>query len=84
MQKEEIKQVIDNVTLDVSKNINDTLIDNLQGFMDKFEETGTEQYISYSMYFATMTTALKMSIDIMRKSLCELLCDEEADNNATE
>ena len=32
----------------------------------------------------TMITALHMSIDIMRKSFCELLCDDETSSNATE
>lgn len=44
----------------------------------------TEQYIPYSMNFATMISALHMSIDIMRKSLCELLCDDGESSNATE
>ena len=84
MEKDKINQVIDNVASDAINNINDTLADNLQGFIDEFEEKNMEQYVPYSLYLATMTTALHMSIDIMRKSLCELLCDDGESSNATE
>lgn len=84
MGKDKVNQIIDKAASDVIKNINAILTENLQGFINQFEEMKTEQYIPYSMYFATMITALHMSIDIMRKSLCELLCDDEASNNATE
>lgn len=84
MEKDKVNQIIDKAASDVIKNIYAILTENLQRFIDEFEKMETEQYIPYSMYFATMITALHMSIDIIRKSLCELLCDDEASNNATE
>lgn len=84
MGKDKVNQIIDKAASDVIKNINAILTENLQGFINQFEEMKTEQYIPYSMYFATRITALHMSIDIMRKSLCELLCDDGESSNATE
>lgn len=85
MEKDKINQVIDKVASDVAKNINDILTANIQKFYDELiKENIMEQFGAYSLYIATMTTALHMSIDIMRKSLCELLCTDREKNNATE
>lgn len=77
MKREEINQVIDNVVLDVVKTINDTLTDNLQALIDDFEKKDMKQYIPYSLYFATLITASSISVDIMRKSLYELLSNDK-------
>lgn len=74
--REKIDETISKVATEVSKDICTILIDNINSYENNMDEIGEENMKKYSLYIATMNTALQMSVNIMKESLYHLLCDD--------
>ena len=78
--KEQVDGVIEKVTVEAGKNFCDILADYMQKYEDGAEEIGNPElkknYKDYYHYYALISTSFKMSMDAIRESLYELLCEE--------
>lgn len=77
--KEQIDETVSKVTTKVTENVSDLLIENIEMYEKNMNETGNKEMKKYSLYIATMTTALQMSVEIMKESLYDLFCETEKD-----
>lgn len=74
--KEQIDETISKVTKEVTQNICDILIENIETYEQSMDKIGNEAMKNYSLYIAAINTASQMSVAIMKRSLYDLLCDE--------
>ena len=78
--KEQIDEVITKATNKSLENSLDILADYMQKYEDVAEEIGDPElkknYKHYYHYYALISTSFKMSVDVIRKSLYELFCEE--------
>lgn len=68
--REQIDEAIANVAN--SKDISGILLENIEAY-DKIENNNIKPY---SLYMATMSTAVQVSVSILKESLYELLTDD--------
>lgn len=76
MTREQIDETISKVATNVCQDVCNLLIENVETYEKGMDEIEIEGMKKYSLYIATMNTALQMSVEIMRQSLYELLCND--------
>lgn len=78
--KKQIDEMITKATNKSLENFFDILADYMQKYEDvaeKFDDPELkENYKHYYHYYALITTSFKISLDAIRESLYELLCEE--------
>ena len=78
--KEQIDEVMTKATNKSLENSFDILADFMEKYKDvaeKFDDPELkENYKHYYHYYALISTSFKISVDAIRKSLYELLCEE--------
>ena len=74
--KEQIDETVSKVATEVGQNVCDILVENIESYEKDMDDINAENMKKYSLYIATMNTALHMSVEIMKESLYELLCKD--------
>lgn len=74
--REQIDETVSKVATEVCKDVCDILVENIESYEKGMDDIEAEKMKEYSLYIATMNTALQMSVSIMRESLYELLCED--------
>ena len=74
--REQIDETVSKVATEVCKDVWDILVENIESYEKGMDDIEAEKMKEYSLYIATMNTALQMSVSIMRESLYELLCED--------
>lgn len=74
--REQIDKTVSKVATEVGQNVCDILVENIESYEKDMDDIEAEEMKKYSLYIATMNTALQMSVSIMRESLYELLCED--------
>ena len=74
--REKIDETVSKVATEVSQDVCKILLENIETYEKGMDEIEAENMKKYSLYIATMNTALQMSVAIMRESLYELLCED--------
>lgn len=74
--KELIDKTVSKAINNATENVVKLLIENAEAYRTSMDEIGNEDMKQYTMYIATMNTALQMSVAVIKESLYELLCEE--------
>lgn len=76
LTKEQISKIVDKAFSESVENIIDIFTDNVESFSDtlKDESTGIK---NSALYFASMTTVLKISKQTLKEAIYEILLEEE-------
>lgn len=74
--KEQIDDVVMKAGLKVSKDISDILAENVKKFSNLAKQSNDSFLENYSLYLGLMTTVSQTSLEILKESLYELLCNE--------
>ncbi len=77
--KEQIDETVSKVATKVTQDVCNILIENIKTYENSMDEIGDKEMKKYSLHIATMTTALQMSVEIMKESLYDLFCETEKD-----
>ena len=74
--REQIDETVSKVATEVCQDVCKILLENIETYEKDMDDIEEEEMKKYSLYIATMNTALQMSVSIMRESLYELLCED--------
>ena len=74
--REQIDKTVSRVATEACQNVCKNLLENIETYEKGMDDIEAENMKKYSLYIATMNTALQMSVSIMRESLYELLCED--------
>ena len=74
--REQIDETVSKVVTEAGKDVCKILLENIETYEKDMDDIEAEEMKQYSLYIATMNTALQMSVSIMRESLYELLCED--------
>ena len=74
--REQIDETVSKVATEVCQDVCKILLENIETYEKDMDDIEAEEMKKYSLYIATMNTALQMSVSIMRESLYELLCED--------
>ena len=74
--REQIDKTVSRAATEACQNVCKNLLENIETYEKGMDDIEAENMKKYSLYIATMNTALQMSVSIMRESLYELLCED--------